>query len=96
MELDYKTVKKEVWSKLVKIYGGGPSIVREKPYIYSVPIEENLVAIPHIRSPSCSSPMNAPRFKKEKTQFAESSLKRLKSDAVNQQLSKKALDKLPS
>ena len=64
VELDYKTVKKEVWSKFVKIYGGGPSIVREKPYIYSTPIEENLVVIPRIRSPSTSSPINAQRNKK--------------------------------
>ena len=40
VELDYKTVKKDVWSKFIKIYGGGPSIIREKPYIYSNAIEE--------------------------------------------------------
>ena len=38
VELDYKTVKKEVWSKFIKIYGGGPQIVREKPYIYSAAV----------------------------------------------------------
>ena len=38
VELDYKTVKKEVWSKFVRIYSGGPSICREKPYIYSAEI----------------------------------------------------------
>jgi len=40
VELDYKTVKKEVWSKFIRIYGGGPSIIREKPSIYSNAIEE--------------------------------------------------------
>ena len=39
-EKDYKTVKKEVWDKFSKMYGGGPAIVREKPYIYSAAIEE--------------------------------------------------------
>ena len=39
-ERDYKTVKKEVWEKFTKIYGGGPAIIREKPYIYSNPIED--------------------------------------------------------
>ena len=39
-ERDYKTVKKEVWDKFSKIYGGGPAIVREKPYIYSAAVEE--------------------------------------------------------
>lgn len=39
-EKDYKTVKKEVWDKFSKIYGGGPAIVREKPYIYSADVEE--------------------------------------------------------
>ena len=34
-ELDYKTVKKEVWKKFMNIYGGGPAIIRDKPYIYS-------------------------------------------------------------
>lgn len=40
VELDYKTVKKEVWSKFVKIYSGGPAIVREKPHIYSAVVED--------------------------------------------------------
>ena len=40
VELDYKTVKREVWTKFIKIYGGGPAIVRDKPYIYSAAIEE--------------------------------------------------------
>ena len=39
-ERDYKTVKKEVWDKFTKIYGGGPAIIREKPYIYSNPVED--------------------------------------------------------
>ena len=39
-EKDYKTVKKEVWDKFSKIYGGGPAIIREKPYIYSAAVEE--------------------------------------------------------
>ena len=34
VELDYKTIKKEVWKKFMNIYGGGPPIIREKPYIY--------------------------------------------------------------
>lgn len=42
VELDYKTVKKEVWSKFVKIYSGGPPIVREKPFIYSAAVEDSL------------------------------------------------------
>lgn len=53
VELDYKTVKKEVWSKFIKIYGGGPSIVREKPYIYSAAVEDNPVpAAARMQSPS--------------------------------------------
>lgn len=40
VELDYKTVKKEVWYKFLKIYCGGPSIVREKPFIYSAAVED--------------------------------------------------------
>ena len=43
-ERDYKTVKKEVWDKFTKIYGGGPAIVREKPYIYSNPIEDKPIS----------------------------------------------------
>ena len=39
-ERDYKTVKKEVWEKFLKIYGGGPAIVRDKPYIYSNQVED--------------------------------------------------------
>ena len=39
-ERDYKTVKKEVWDKFSKIYGGGPAIIREKPYIYSAAVDE--------------------------------------------------------
>ena len=52
VELDYKTVKKEVWSKFIKIYGGGPSIVREKPFIYSTPVEDNPIPLSRLRSPS--------------------------------------------
>ena len=52
VELDYKTVKKEVWSKFIKIYGGGPSIVREKPYIYSNAVEDNPIPLARLRSPS--------------------------------------------
>ena len=54
MELDYKTVKKEVWCKFIKIYGGGPSIVREKPYIYSTAVEDNPIPLARLRSPSPS------------------------------------------
>ena len=43
VELDYKTVKREVWSKFIKIYSGGPPIVRDKPYIYSVALEDMIV-----------------------------------------------------
>ena len=43
VELDYKTVKREVWSKFMKIYSGGPPIVRDKPYIYSVALEDMIV-----------------------------------------------------
>lgn len=39
-ERDYKTVKKDVWEKFIKIYGGGPAIVRDKPYIYSNQVED--------------------------------------------------------
>lgn len=42
IELDYKTVKKEVWARFMKIYTGGPPVVREKPYIYSAVAEDNL------------------------------------------------------
>ena len=53
IELDYKTVKRDVWSKFITIYGGGPSIVREKPEIYSTPVEVNHVpAAARLRSPS--------------------------------------------
>ena len=52
VELDYKTVKKEVWGKFIKIYGGGPSIVREKPWIYSTPVEDNPIPLARLRSPS--------------------------------------------
>jgi hypothetical protein len=45
-------VKKEVWSKFIKIYGGGPSIVREKPYIYSIAVEDNPIPLARLRSPS--------------------------------------------
>ena len=41
VELDYKTVKKEVWYKFVKIYRGGPAIVRDKPFIYSATVDED-------------------------------------------------------
>ena len=51
VELDYKTVKKEVWSKFIKIYGGGPSIIREKPYIYSSTVVEDVPAA-SLRNPS--------------------------------------------
>jgi len=52
VELDYKTVKKDVWTKFLKIYGGGPSIVREKPQIYSTPVEDGPVYAARLRSPS--------------------------------------------
>lgn len=70
VELDYKTVKKEVWSKFVKLYGGGPAIVREKPQIYSQAIEENLIPAARLRSPS---PMltTKQRAKKEAMEFAK-------------------------
>ena len=56
-EKDYKTVKKEVWDKFSKIYGGGPAIVREKPYIYSADVEEfkSPIALNRLKS---SSPRN--------------------------------------
>ena len=41
-----------MWNKFIKIYGGGPSIVREKPYIYSTAIEENPIPASRLRSPS--------------------------------------------
>ena len=63
VELDYKTVKKEVWSKFIKMYGGGPSIVREKPSIYSNPIEENPVLASRMRSPS---PIGAHKSRSQK------------------------------
>lgn len=60
-------MKKEVWSKFVKIYGGGPSIVREKPYIYSTPVEDNPVPPSRFRSPSPpSGHMRGQKSKKEK------------------------------
>lgn len=46
VELDYKTVKKEVWAKFIKIYGGGPSIIREKPFIYSNAVDEKTIPQP--------------------------------------------------
>ena len=52
VELDYKTVKKEVWSKFIKIYAGGPSICRDKPYIYSSVVEDTLTPISQSKSPS--------------------------------------------
>lgn len=52
IETDYKTVKKEVWSKFIKIYGGGPSIVREKPSIYSAAVDDNPIPLARLRSPS--------------------------------------------
>ena len=54
VELDYKTVKKEVWAKFIKIYGGGPSIIREKPFIYSNAVDEKTIPQPTTqnRSPS--------------------------------------------
>ena len=70
VELDYKTVKKEVWSKFVKLYGGGPAIVRAKQQIYSQAIEENPIPAARIRSPS---PMLAPRgtkLKKDQQDFS--------------------------
>ena len=45
-------MKKEVWGKFIKIYGGGPSIVREKPFIYSTPVEDNPIPLARLRSPS--------------------------------------------
>ena len=56
VELDYKTVKREVWGKFVKIYGGGPSIVREKPYIYSAAVEDNPIPAARLRSASPLQP----------------------------------------
>ena len=62
IELDYKTVKRDVWSKFITIYGGGPSIVREKPEIYSTPVEENLIPAAGMR---VQSPPNNQRVKKQ-------------------------------
>ena len=50
IELDYKTVKKDVWGKFIKIYGGGPQIIREKPYIYSAAVQENTIPASRLRS----------------------------------------------
>jgi hypothetical protein len=82
VELDYKTVKKEVWSKFMRIYGGGPSIVREKPYIYSTAIVESPI--------QASSVLISP-LKKERVGIA---LKKLKTE-VPKQLNKQVLEKLP-
>ena len=71
VELDYKTVKKEVWSKFIKIYGGGPSIIREKPYIYSATVVEDVPAA-GMRHPS---PLPAaPRAGKKTGSFIGNSL----------------------
>ena len=53
-EKDYKTVKKEVWDKFSKIYGGGPAIIREKPYIYSAAVDEEKtkVSLDRVKSSS--------------------------------------------
>jgi len=93
VELDYKTVKKEVWSKFIRIYGGGPSIVREKPYIYSTAVEENPIQASRLQNPS---PMSAARVKKERAALAEPQLKKIKTtEVVPKQMSKQALEKLP-
>ncbi len=47
----------------MKLYGGGPAIVRAKQSIYSQAIEENPIPAARIRSPS---PMLAPRGQKLK------------------------------
>jgi len=92
VELDYKTVKKEVWSKFVKLYGGGPAIVREKPQIYSQAIEENLIPAARLRSPS---PMltTKQRAKKEAMEFAKQGLRK-KYGGQNQ--SKRPLNRMNS
>ena len=56
-ERDYKTVKKEVWDKFSKIYGGGPAIIREKPYIYSASVEEKSPILLNRNKSSTTSPL---------------------------------------
>ena len=90
MELDYKTVKKEVWAKFIKIYGGGPSIIREKPFIYSNAVDEKTIPQPttQTRSPS--------PFMKERTAKPGNEadvLMKKRSQPVN--LNRKNLDRLP-
>ena len=90
VELDYKTVKKEVWAKFIKIYGGGPSIIREKPFIYSNAVDEKTIPQPttQTRSPS--------PFMKERTAKPGNEadvLMKKRSQPVN--LNRKNLDRLP-
>ena len=76
IELDYKTVKKEVWGKFTKIYGYCPAIIREKPYIYSNPVDEisqNQAMLRRMRSKSPN------QFEREKRQN-EDNLEELKTN----------------
>ena len=68
VELDYKTVKKEVWYKFLKIYRGGPSIVRDKPFIYAAAVED---IIDPSNSPSATKPPNQATLARHKTRNAE-------------------------